>query len=216
MHKFSQAQQEWKYYFIIVLMMMLPLVSYDIYLPAFSNIEKYYQVQMQHVQTTLSLYLLGYGIAQLIYSFFAARFSYKSVLIFGILLFLAATLGCLISPNIYYFTVFRFIQGLGACAGSVLGRVFTLEIFKKNTHKAFTIIFPFVAASSAIAPPLGGVLTKYFDSWISVFIALFIFAIFLLLLVNSMLPSIKQKHNSVKQTIGDFRCGYAIRYFTFR
>lgn len=178
-------------YLTIILIMILPIFSIDIYLPAFPAILKHFHTQEGVVQSTLSLYLVGYGLFQLVYAPLAERFSAKNILFFGLGIFIVATIACLFVGSIGELLLMRAIQGVGACSGSIIGRVIILDYFGDTAAKAFATIYPFVGMSPLIAPLLGGYLTDMTASWTSVFVALVVIAVMTLIFVAKFIKSEK-------------------------
>jgi MFS transporter, DHA1 family, multidrug resistance protein len=180
-------------YFTLSLVMMLPILSIDFYLPAFPAIMYYFHTTAAYVQTTLSLYLLGYGVVQLIYGALADRFGYKKILVLGLAIYIIATILCMLMPNIYLFILMRLLQGVGASVGSLIGRVIILDVFKEKSAHVFATIYPIIGISPAIAPLIGGMLTQLSHTWISTFIALLIIGVLAFILVVSTLKETKRE-----------------------
>ena len=81
----------------------------DMYLPALPQIGSDFGAGTDQVQLTLSLYVVGFAIAQLICGPLADRFGRKPVMIGGMVLFAVASIGCALASSIESLQMFRFL-----------------------------------------------------------------------------------------------------------
>jgi DHA1 family bicyclomycin/chloramphenicol resistance-like MFS transporter len=112
-------------------------LTIDMYLPAFSDIQKSFQTSMSNVELSVSTFFIGMAVGQLVYGPLADRFGRKKPLLAGMLLYFAATLGCAYSRSIEMFIFFRLIQAFGGCAGMVITRAIVRDLFDKNKVAEF-------------------------------------------------------------------------------
>jgi DHA1 family bicyclomycin/chloramphenicol resistance-like MFS transporter len=63
---------------MVVMMSVIGLMSSDIYLPALPAMAEYFYVRSQDIQTTLSVYLLGLSVSQIIYGSLSDRFGHET------------------------------------------------------------------------------------------------------------------------------------------
>lgn len=153
--------------FLIILTMIsiIGLLGSDIYLPMLPEMSEFFQADKTTIQSTLSIYLLGLSVGQLVWGPLADSHGRKTILLTGLCIFSIGSLLCAISTKIEYLLFFRFIQALGACSGLVSGRAIVGDICTpQDSGKLFSTIFPFVGMSPAIAPIIGGMIGYYF-SW---------------------------------------------------
>ena len=108
------------------------------------------------VQLTLSLFLLGFALAQLGYGPASDRFGRRPILLAGTALYFLASVACALAGSIEQLILFRFLPGAGACAGPVLGRAVVRDVY--GPEQAARVL-AYLAAAMAIAPTLGPVLT---------------------------------------------------------
>jgi len=162
-------------------------MSSDIYLPALPAMAEYFHVRSQDIQTTLSVYLLGLSISQIIYGSLSDRFGRRPVIIIGVAIYTLFSGLCMISTSVKALVIFRFFQAVGACSGMVLGRTIVGDLFKKEeSAQVFASIFPIVGVSPAISPMIGGFLTSYFN-WQANFLFLVIVGIMLMIVIATSL-----------------------------
>src|SRR6185295_3964190 len=88
---------------IITLISVTPLLSSDIYLPAFLSIAREMDETPLRVQLTLSCYLLSLSVFQIIYGLLSDRFGRKALLVPGLALYVLGSLGCALAPTLGIF-----------------------------------------------------------------------------------------------------------------
>ena len=70
----------------------------------------------------MSVYLLGLGVALIVYGPVSDRFGRKPVVLFGCTLLIVASIGCIFAHSLPQLLVFRTLQGAGA-SGPGMGAV---------------------------------------------------------------------------------------------
>ena len=179
---------------IIIMMSVIGLMATDIYIPVMPSIAADFNISSHIMQFTLGGYLLGLSIAQLIYGPLSEHCGRKPVLLTGMILFTLATLACSVSTSGGALILFRFLQGVGACAGLTIGRAIVGDLYsKKEAARVFATVFPFVGLSPAIAPVIGSTMHNLLG-WHSVFGLLFFLGLILCFLISFKLPETKNKN----------------------
>lgn len=117
--------------FILGLLAMLMPLSIDMYLPALPVISAQFGVPAGSTQMTLSTYILGFALGQLIYGPMADSFGRKPVVLGGTLVFAAAAVACALAQTIDQLIVMRFFHGLAAAAASVVINALMRDIYPK-------------------------------------------------------------------------------------
>lgn len=191
-----------KYIIFITYISMLPLISTDIYLPAFVSIKNYFSTSMSLVENTVTIYLAGLAIGQLIYGYISDIYGRKKILLIGLSIYMLATLMCVFSINMYEILFFRLLQSIGACSGLIIGRAIIADEFSgKDYLKMFATVYPIVGLSPAIAPVIGGYLTSIFG-WKSNFIFLVFLAFIAIIMTFNFKESLDKdkrlKNPSIK------------------
>jgi DHA1 family bicyclomycin/chloramphenicol resistance-like MFS transporter len=164
-----------------------PLAT-DIYLPALPAIAKALDAGADEAQLTLSVFLLGFAVSQLIYGPIADRFGRKPVVLAGLGLFVAASVGCALAPSIDAMIAFRFLQALGGCVGPVLGRAAVRDIHgRQEAGRVLSYMASAMALAPGLAPIIGGYLLVLFF-WPSVFAFVAIYGVIVTAVVALALP----------------------------
>ena len=128
-------------------------MTISFYVPSMPSIAESLQAPIGAVQATMTTYLIGFALAQLIYGPLSDRFGRRPVLTVGLLIYLAASVLCATATSIEQLQAMRMLQGFGACCGPILGRAIVRDLFDGAAMaRAFAIIGAAVAVGPAVAP----------------------------------------------------------------
>ncbi|AOF19091.1 TPA: Bcr/CflA family multidrug efflux MFS transporter [Yersinia enterocolitica] len=170
---------------------MLGYLATDMYLPAFGAMQQELQTSAGSISASLSIFLAGFAIAQLIWGPVSDKIGRKPVLLAGLGLFAIGCLGILWVETAAQLLVLRFIQAVGVCSAAVSWQALVVDRYRDGkANRVFATIMPLVALSPALAPLLGAWLLNHF-SWRSIFVVLL--AITLLLLIPTALLKERKK-----------------------
>ncbi len=148
---------------------MLGFLATDMYLPAFETIRHEFGTSQTLISLSLSIFLLGMALGQLVYGPLSDRVGRKKMLFVGMTIFVISTAVISISNSIELFLLARFGQALGACCGTVIWQAVVIDRYQgKSSERVFATIMPLVALSPALAPLLGAGLEEFFG-WRSIF-----------------------------------------------
>ncbi len=162
-------------------------VSTDLYLPSLPAMTRDFQVDVSMVQLTLSVFVAGFAVCQLIYGPLSDRFGRRPVLLGGIATFFAASIFCVFAPTIEALIVGRFLQAVGACAGPVLGRAVVRDVYPKEmAARVLSYMASAMGLMPAVAPMLGGLVFSLFG-WRANFVVLALFGVALFIATLLML-----------------------------
>ena len=160
---------------------MLGYLATDMYLPAFGAMQQELQTSASSISASLSIFLAGFAIAQLLWGPVSDKIGRKPVLLAGLGLFALGCLGILWVETAAQLLILRFVQAVGVCSAAVSWQALVVDRYRDGkANRVFATIMPLVALSPALAPLLGAWLLNHF-SWRSIFVVLL--AITLLLLI---------------------------------
>lgn len=204
----SIVTQHPKYILVLLaaLVAIAPL-SIDMYLPSLPLIAHDLAASNQQIQLTISAFLAGLTGGMLIYGPLSDHLGRRSLLLIGMLIYSASTLGCLLAYTSDQLIGYRFLQGLGGAATSVLARVIVRDIYPiTSAAKILSIMHVTTMLTILTAPVIGGYLIVFWG-WEIVFGVLLIFV--LTCLIFSYIFISETKHFDERSTsIGKAFLGY--------
>lgn len=170
---------------------MLGYLATDMYLPAFGAMQQDLQASASAISASLSIFLAGFAIAQLIWGPLSDKLGRKPVLLLGLSLFALGCLGMIWVETPAQLLILRLVQAIGVCSAAVTWQALVIDRYRDGkANRVFATIMPLVALSPALAPLLGAWLLNHF-SWRAIFVVLL--AITLLLLIPTALLREKKK-----------------------
>jgi len=160
---------------------VLGFLATDMYLPAFAAIQTDLQTPAAAVSASLSLFLAGFALAQLMWGPLSDRYGRKPILLTGLAIFAVGCLGMLWVRDATLLLVLRFVQAVGVCAATVTWQAMVTDYYPaQRTNRIFATIMPLVGLSPALAPLLGSWILHHFD-WQAIFATLFGITLLLML-----------------------------------
>lgn len=160
-------------------------VTIDMYLPGFPAIER--EFATQGVEKTMSAYLIGIALGQLIYGPISDRFGRKPPLYAGFALYALGSLGCVFASSMSMLMSMRVLQALGACGGMVIGRAIIRDRCEPHeAARAFSLLMAIVSLGPILAPSMGGIVVTAFG-WRGVFVFQVALAFLLMLSMHFVL-----------------------------
>lgn len=152
--------------------LMLQPLSTDLYLATLPGMAADFGVTATDVQHTLSLFVIGFGTAQLVSGPMSDRFGRKPVMIGGLTLYLAASIACALAPSLAWLVVARFVQAIGCCTGVVVARAVIRDAYAPaEGAKVLAKASSLLSLAPIAGPILGGYLQVAFG-WRAAFVAL--------------------------------------------
>ena len=132
-------------------------LSIDMYLPALPSLTKSLHATGAAGQWTVAAFFIGISIGQLFYGPLSDRYGRRPPLLFGIGLYLVATLGCMLASSIGMLIGFRILQALGGCAGMVIARAIVRDRFAHDeVLHVFSMLMLVMGLAPILAPLFGG------------------------------------------------------------
>jgi DHA1 family bicyclomycin/chloramphenicol resistance-like MFS transporter len=160
---------QWAFAVLLAVLGMLGPFSIDTYLPAFAGIAASLGATPLQMQQTLSAYLFGFAFMALFHGAISDSIGRRPVVLWGLAVFTAASVGCAMSQTIGQLIFFRGLQGLSTGAGIVIARAVVRDMYAPHqAQKVMSQITIFFGVAPAIAPLVGGWLLLH-SSWHAVF-----------------------------------------------
>ena len=199
-------------YVIIVILGALSTISpfaIDMYLPAFSEMAGALHTSTARISLSLSSYFAGLAAGQLFYGPLLDRFGRKLPLYGGMVLFVAASMLCLVSRSVEWLVFMRFVQALGGCAAQVAAMAMVRDFFHVDeTAKIISLLILIISASPLLAPSVGVFVAAHLG-WRWVFVVLASFVVFMLAVTQCFLPEGHKADRSIQLRPGPILRNYA-------
>jgi Bcr/CflA subfamily drug resistance transporter len=177
--------------FILVLMVSLGPFGDTIYAPALPEIQRILETSYPNVQLTITSYLFGYAISQILYGPLSDKFGRKPIMLVGSLFFIASSIICIMTNDIGTLIWARLLQGFGAAAGGVIATVAVKDAFPLKKQGS---VFAIMNIAFALAPAVGAILGVFMQAHI-IFITLLVAASFLFIKVLFFFPETNRNFN---------------------
>ncbi|HWW05546.1 Bcr/CflA family multidrug efflux MFS transporter [Collimonas sp.] len=177
-------------------------LSIDMYLPSFPTIAQQLGVGSNLVQLTLASFLVGLAVGQMFYGPVSDRFGRKPPLYVGMALYVLGSLACVFAQDVSALIVFRFVQGLGGCAGMVIGRaVIRDRLGTTGAAKAFSLLMLVMGLAPILAPLIGGTVLKLWG-WRVIFGGLAAFGLCCLIAIHYAMQETLDRHKAEPLHLG--------------
>jgi len=132
--------------------MAFGLIAMTLSIPSMQEWGAIFGEDQATVQLTLSVYLLLFGTAQLIYGPLSDRYGRKRLLMLGLTLAAIGSALAAMAPSLPLLIAARGLQGAGCAAGMVLGRAMVQDFFEGPQR---TRIMAYTGMAMGLCPPLG-------------------------------------------------------------
>lgn len=173
---------------ILGLLAMVGPFAIDSIFPAFRALASELAVPDAAIQQAISLYLLGYALMSLLHGALSDAFGRKPVILAGLSVFLLASIGCALADTLNQLLIFRFIQGLSAGVGLIVGRAVIRDVYDGNdAQRMMSMVSMIFSIAPAIAPIIGGYILSW-SHWQGIFWFLVALTAVMLLVVGLFLP----------------------------
>lgn len=177
-------------------------LSTDMYLPSLPEIGQSLNATPAQVQLTISSYLIGFAVGQIIYGPISDQYGRKPVLIGSLFAYALASIGCTFATSNDMLIGLRALQAFAAAGGVVLARAIVRDLYSgTRAARQLSTIAAVMALAPIISPMFGGMLQTAFG-WRSVFFSLFGIGIFTMLIGWLLLPETLAKRTGPPATLG--------------
>lgn len=155
----------------LVLLAGLSTLAMNIFLPSLPGMARWFDVDYAVMQLSVSTYLAGSAVLQIIVGPLSDRFGRRPVILVALVLFVLATLAAIFAPNAQWFLAARIMQAVVA-TGMALSRAVIRDMVP--AEQAASMIGYVTMAMSVvpmIGPAVGGALDEWFG-WQASFVLL--------------------------------------------
>ncbi len=178
----------WRLLALLIGLTAIGPLSLNILAPAMPGLIGTFGTDAGTVQLTLSLYLLGMAISQLVLGPLSDRFGRRPVMLAGLVLTVVANFAALATTSIAGLIFWRTLQAFGATCGIVIARAVIRDLYERDRAASMIgwVTMAMVVAPM-LAPLIGGMLDTV-HGWQSIFVFLGLFAVAVLIWTMFALP----------------------------
>ena len=163
-------------------------MTIDLYLPALPVMTADLMTNTESMQLTLSVYMVGFALAQTFFGPISDRFGRKPTILIGTSVYLIASVACALATSVEQLIIFRLFQSIGAAAAPVVARAVVRDMFtREEAAKTYAVVTTVTAIAPVVAPVLGGVIVVWLG-WRANFWVLTGFGTTAMLLIIFLLP----------------------------
>ncbi|MCX5570839.1 multidrug effflux MFS transporter [Kaistia nematophila] len=147
-------------------------ISTDIALPAYGATAEALGTTQAAVAVSLSLFMIGYALGPLLHGPLSERFGRRPVLVAGLLVYLASSAICALTPTLSVLLAGRLVQGFAASSASVLALAIVRDLYEgMEARRKLSYVMLILGLMPMIAPTLGAIILVSFG-WRSVYVAM--------------------------------------------
>jgi MFS transporter, DHA1 family, multidrug resistance protein len=180
---------------LLAMLTALGPLSMDMYLPSLPDIAHVLGAPVARTQLTISSYLIGFAVGQMIYGPLSDRYGRRPVLLAAVALYLASTLACAAAQSVDLLIVARLLQGISGSGAIVLARAIVRDVYSGvQAARELSLMGSISATAPIVAPMIGGVLQAGFG-WRANFICMSVGGLIALLVAARLLPETLRPNN---------------------
>ncbi|MFW0797054.1 multidrug effflux MFS transporter [Gordonia sp. CPCC 205515] len=151
--------------FALALLSATAPIATDLYLPSFPEVQTSLHTSAAAVQLTLTAFLVGVAVGQIIWGPVSDRYGRRRPLIIGSAVAVGAGVLVVLAPNIETLVAARFVQAVAAAGGMVISRAVIADLLRGfASARSMTLMMTITSLAPVLAPVVGGLLAGHV-SW---------------------------------------------------
>lgn len=199
----DNKKRKWLFMLILSGLMGCTTLSTDIYLPAMPVMET---ALGGNVELTITGFLVGFAIAQLVWGPVSDRIGRKKPLFIGMAIFTVGSVGCALSSSITEIVVWRVFQATGACVGPMLSRSMVRDLYgRTEAARMLSALMTILALAPIVAPLAGGFLQSIW-SWRAIFWLMAVLSAMLFVAVFFLPETLAEEKRAKDSVMREFTC----------
>ena len=135
----------------LVLLVGVSTLSMNLFLPSLPAMAEWFAADYALIQLSVGLYLGMNAVLQLVVGPLSDRYGRRPVILWGLALFMLATLGCLWAPDVETFLAFRMAQA-AVVVGMVLSRAIVRDLYPQDQAAS---MLGWVTMGMSVVPMIG-------------------------------------------------------------
>lgn len=187
-----------------IMLFIFGWISVNIYLPALPSLSHDLHTDPQQLKFSITLFLLGFAIAQLIWGPISEKYGRRLPIILGLVLTCIGIVIAMLAVNVMMFNAGRFIEAIGLGCAPVLGRAALIDVLDA---KEFSSAMTYGTISSnlmpALAPIIGGYILLSFG-WRYIFAFLLVYGLTIFTIIITKFPETHAGRNAKLKILSTF------------
>jgi DHA1 family bicyclomycin/chloramphenicol resistance-like MFS transporter len=163
-------------------------LAMDVYLASMPSMTRALDATTAEVQLTLSVYMYGWGIAQLFAGPISDRLGRRPVLLAGLAVFVVASIACALSRNVFMLIGARLVQAVSMAPIAVVPRAVVRDLYSGDKAAHILSLMGVVLGIAPVVAPLLGSNLHVLLGWQSNFVLVALYAAVLWCFVRGALP----------------------------
>lgn len=144
-------------------------MAIDMYLPGLPAMSRDLGVETAAGQLTIASFFVGFAFGQLFYGPVSDRLGRRVPLLAGVLIFMAASVGCAFATSMEALIALRFLQAVGASSAPLISRAVVADRCSGvEAARTFSMLMLVMGLAPILAPTIGGLLLLA-GGWRSIF-----------------------------------------------
>lgn len=178
---------------LLALLASVTPLAIDTYLPSMPDIAKDFNVPINKIELTVSIFLIFFALGQLLGGILSDRIGRKHTVILGLLGYSLSSFMLFFATSLEVLYFFRATQAfLGAMAAVNVAAIVRDLFHGKEAAKIFSTIASIVLIAPMVAPALGSIIITFF-LWQYIFLFLGIYALIVVVFIYLKLPQTGNK-----------------------
>lgn len=154
---------------MLVLMTGVAPISLYLLVPALPVLATTFGRDISVAQMTVSLYMVGIACSQIVMGPLSDKFGRRPVLLGGLGLMVAASVGCIFAETLPQLIAARFFQALGGATGMVVSRAIIRDLYSRDRISSMiSLVIAVMMIAQMLSPLTGGLLETAFG-WRAIF-----------------------------------------------
>jgi MFS transporter, DHA1 family, multidrug resistance protein len=171
----------------------------DIYLASMPSMTRALAASPEQVQLTLSVYMYGWGTAQLFAGPLSDRLGRRPVLLGGLAVFVVASTACALSRNVFMLIGARLVQAVSMASIAVVPRAVVRDLYSGDKAAHILSLMGVVLGIAPVIAPIIGSHVHVLLGWQANFVLVAVYGAVLWLCVRRLLPE-TLAHRDVRAT----------------
>lgn len=200
---------------LLVAIALTGTLSMHIFVPALPKAALDLHTDSQTVQMTITVYILGLAIGQLVYGPVADVIGRRKAILCAMVIYIFGAIASGLAPSAEFLSVARFVQALGGAGGLSLTRVIVADTYKgAQATERLAIMNLILLVGPGLAPVLGAIISEL-TGWRSIFAILTFTSLATLAISIGRLPETGNPTHQFRlaRTFGGFRALFSNQSF---